>query len=105
MRILALSILLLFSQLGIAETQIRQGTVLIDKGDSILDVYKLWGKPQFTVRSERTCSALLDIQQTVCSEDRKVWRRGDLFWMVQHRGSLIIKIDWTRFEDKLTAEI
>lgn len=88
-----------------ANSSIRENGILISNGDSLNTIYKLWGNPNFNVRSEKTCNRVIKLKKTYCSTSRKVWKKGNRFWLVQHSGSLIIKIDWTRFESNITEKM
>ncbi len=89
----------------LASSSIREKGVLISNGDHLNEIYQLWGNPNFNVRSEKTCNRVIKLKKTYCSTSRKVWKKGNRFWLVQHSGSLIIKIDWTRFESNITDKM
>ncbi|MDF2181618.1 hypothetical protein [Neptuniibacter sp. CAU 1671] len=84
------------------DASILVGNQRISAGDSLQSLYSVWGRPDFSLTSEHTCKRLLQHKKTYCSRSRKVWKRGDEFWLVQHSGSMIIKISFTRFESGLT---
>lgn len=104
-KLLIAAIAVTLSTNTLAHSSIREKGTLISNGDDLNAVYKLWGSPNFNVRSEKTCNRVIKLKKTYCSSSRKVWKRGNRFWMVQHSGSLIIKIDWTRFESNITEKM
>lgn len=76
---------------------------LIRPGDSVNQLYQLWGQPTMRVNSERTCNRV-EVKK-VCSTSRLIWKRGDQFWLIQTQGRAIIKTGWTRRESAIRDKI
>lgn len=88
-----------------ANSVIKQKGVSISAGDKLQEIYEIWGKPNYHLQSARTCNRILKLKREYCSSSRKVWKRGRVYWMVQYSGSMIIKIDWTRFESQIRDKL
>ena len=104
-KLLLITLLFSVAQTSFAESTIRIGGKLIDKGSNINELYRHWGNPKFNVSSERSCGRVIIKKKTFCSKSRKVWDKQGVLWLVQHKGNMIIKIDWTRFESHITKKI
>lgn len=98
-------LLLSLSTTTTANSAIRINGELYGPGDNINGIYHGWGDPNFNVKSQRTCNRVIIKKRDYCSRSRKVWKKGDIYWMVQHSGSMIIKIDWTRFKSDITEKM
>ena len=73
-------------------------------GDPVKKVERFWGKPTYQGRSDRTCDKLPGETQLRCSTQRRVWLRGDKYYLIQVQGSKVIKRHWTRFERRIWDE-
>ncbi|BBB30733.1 hypothetical protein [Neptunomonas japonica] len=77
---------------------------LAQPGTSVNRIIHAWGSPDMDIRSERTCKYIKIKKSSYCSSWRFVWKRDDLYWMVQYKGSMIVDTKWTRFKNGLKDE-
>jgi hypothetical protein len=64
-------------------------------------VIRAWGNPDMDIRSKSTCKYILVRKNRYCSSWRLIWKRDDIYWMVQYSGSMIVDTKWTRFKNAL----
>lgn len=74
---------------------------LAKPGDPVEKLFNDWGKPDYRVKSQKTCGKIISLKKTVCSTSRYIWKRGSEYWRIQYSGRMIIKIKWTRSERKI----
>lgn len=84
---------------------IRHDDKLISGGDSLENIYRIWGKPQYKIKTSESCYKVISLKKKLCSKTRKVWQRDDMYWLVQHKGNVILQIDWTRFESQIREKM
>ena len=77
---------------------------LAPPGSNVNKVIQAWGNPLMDIKSERTCKFIPLKKNKYCSRWRLVWKRDDLYWMVQYSGNMIIDTKWTRFKSGLRDE-
>ena len=63
---------------------------LAPPGSNVNKVIQAWGNPLMDIKSERTCKFIQLKKNRYCSRWRLVWKRDDLYWMVQYSGNMII---------------
>lgn len=90
-----LLVLLAITSMNANAMRLPNGTI-IAPGDSILPVYQQWGDHTMRVSSQKTCGRVIKLRKTFCSTSRYIWKKGDTYWMFQRKGSMVIKVKWTR---------
>lgn len=69
---------------------------LVSPGDNISKVYRVWGRPDMTLSTEKVCNRVVELKRNYCSRTRDVWFRNDTYYMFQRSGRMVIKDGWTR---------
>lgn len=77
---------------------------LAPPGSNVNKIIRAWGNPDMDIKSEKTCKFIRLEKATYCSRWRLVWKRDDLYWMVQYDGNMIVDTKWTRFKSGLRDE-
>lgn len=77
---------------------------LAQPGTSVNRIIDAWGDPDMNIRSEKTCKYIKIKKSNYCSSRRYVWKKDDLYWMIQYRGNMIVDTKWTRFTSGLRDE-
>lgn len=95
MKQILLATLLITTSLNAEAIRLPNGD-LVSPGDNINKVYKVWGRPDMTLTTEKVCNRVIELKRSYCSRTRDIWIRNDTYYMFQRRGRMVIKEGWTR---------
>jgi len=72
---------------------------LAPPGSNVNLIKKDWGRPMLNLRTEETCEFIEVRKKRYCSNRRYIWKKDDVYWMVQYSGTMVVKTRWTRFKN------